>query len=87
MIRNAILPVVTIIGPIAVNVITGTLVVEKIFAVPGLGTQFVDSIVSNDYTMITGLTIFYASILIVVMFLTDMIYSFIDPRIRLGRGR
>jgi oligopeptide transport system permease protein len=87
MIRNAILPVVTIIGPIAVNVITGTLVVEKIFAVPGLGTQFVDSIVSNDYTLITGLTIFYASILIVVMFLTDIIYSFIDPRIRLGRGR
>jgi oligopeptide transport system permease protein len=87
MIRNAILPVVTIIGPIAVNVITGTLVVETIFAVPGLGTQFVTSIYSNDYTMITGLTIFYASILIVVMFLTDIIYSFIDPRIRLGKGR
>jgi oligopeptide transport system permease protein len=87
MIRNAILPVVTIIGPIAVNVITGTLVVETIFAVPGLGTQFVTSIVSNDYTMITGLTIFYASILIVVMFLTDLAYSFIDPRIRLGKGR
>jgi oligopeptide transport system permease protein len=87
MIRNAILPVVTILGPIAVNVITGTLVVETIFAVPGLGTQFVTSIYSNDYTMITGLTIFYASILIVVMFLTDIIYSFIDPRIRLGRGK
>jgi oligopeptide transport system permease protein len=87
MIRNAILPVVTILGPIAVNVITGTLVVETIFAVPGLGTQFVTSILSNDYTMITGLTIFYASILIVVMFLTDIVYSFVDPRIRLGRGR
>jgi oligopeptide transport system permease protein len=87
MIRNAILPVVTIIGPIAVNVITGTLVVETIFAVPGLGTQFVTSIVSNDYTMITGLTIFYASILIVMMFLTDLAYSFIDPRIRIGKGR
>jgi oligopeptide transport system permease protein len=87
MIRNAILPVVTIIGPIAVNVLTGTLVVESIFAIPGLGTQFVTSIVSNDYTLITGLTIFYASILIVVMFLTDLAYSFIDPRIRLGKGR
>ncbi|QGR00075.1 ABC transporter permease [Paenibacillus psychroresistens] len=87
MIRNAILPVVTIIGPIAVNVLTGTLVVESIFAIPGLGTQFVTSIVSNDYTMITGLTIFYASILIFVLFLTDIAYSFIDPRIRLGKGR
>jgi oligopeptide transport system permease protein len=87
MIRNAILPVVTILGPIAVNVITGTLVVETIFAVPGLGTKFVTSIYSNDYTMITGLTIFYAAILIVVMFLTDILYSFIDPRIRLGKGR
>ena len=87
MVRNAILPVVTILGPIAVNVITGTLVVETIFAVPGLGTQFVTSIYSNDYTMITGLTIFYAAILIVVMFLTDIMYSFIDPRIRLGKGR
>ena len=87
MVRNAILPVVTILGPIAVNVITGTLVVETIFSVPGLGTQFVTSIYSNDYTMITGLTIFYAAILIVVMFLTDIMYSFIDPRIRLGKGR
>ena len=87
MVRNAILPVVTILGPIAVNVITGTLVVETIFVVPGLGTQFVTSIYSNDYTMITGLTIFYAAILIVVMFLTDIMYSFIDPRIRLGKGR
>ncbi|MEX2462448.1 MAG: ABC transporter permease [Paenibacillaceae bacterium] len=87
MVRNAILPVVTILGPIAVNVITGTLVVETIFSVPGLGSKFVTSIYSNDYTMITGLTIFYAAILIVVMFLTDIAYSFIDPRIRLGKGR
>jgi oligopeptide transport system permease protein len=87
MIRNAILPIVTIFGPIAVNVITGTLVVETIFAVPGLGSQFVTSIVSNDYTMITGLTVFYATLLIIVMFLTDIAYGFIDPRIRLGKGR
>lgn len=87
MIRNAILPVVTILGPIAVNVITGTLVVERIFAVPGLGAQFVESIYSNDYTMITGLTIFYASILVVVMFLTDIVYGLIDPRIRVAGRR
>lgn len=86
MIRNAILPVVTILGPIFVNVITGTFVVEKIFAVPGLGMQFVTSIYSNDYTMIAGLTIFYSVILVVVLFLTDIIYGFVDPRIRLGKG-
>jgi oligopeptide transport system permease protein len=87
MVRNAILPVVTIIGPISVNLITGTLVVETIFAVPGLGSQFVLAITSNDYTMIMGLAIFYAAILVVVMFLTDIAYGLIDPRIRLGGGR
>jgi oligopeptide transport system permease protein len=87
MIRNAILPVVTILGPIAVNVLTGTLVVERIFSVPGLGNQFVTSVYSNDYTMITGLTLFYAGVLVVMMFFTDIAYSFIDPRIRLGKGK
>jgi oligopeptide transport system permease protein len=85
-IRNAILPVITILGPIFVNVITGTLIVEKIFSVPGLGEQFVASVYSNDYTMISGLTIFYATILMVVLFITDIIYGFVDPRIRLGKG-
>jgi oligopeptide transport system permease protein len=87
MVRNAILPVVTILGPIAVNVITGTLVVETVFAIPGLGKQFVSSITTLDYTMITGLTIFYAAILIVVMFLTDIVYGLIDPRIRMAGRR
>ncbi|QMV40591.1 ABC transporter permease [Cohnella cholangitidis] len=87
MLRNAILPVVTILGPIAVGVITGTLVVENVFVIPGLGYQFVSSITTLDYTMITGLTIFYAAILIVVMFLTDIAYGFIDPRIRMSGRR
>ncbi|GAX89491.1 ABC transporter permease [Effusibacillus lacus] len=85
--RNAILPVVTILGPIFVNVITGTLVVEQIFSVPGLGRHFVMSVYSNDYTMISGLTIFYSVILVFVMFLTDIAYGLIDPRIRLAKGR
>lgn len=85
-IRNAILPVITVIGPIFVNVITGTLVVEQIFSVPGLGKHFVSSVYSNDYTMISGLTIFYSSILIVVIFITDVVYGLVDPRIRLGKG-
>lgn len=86
-IRNAILPVITLLGPIFVNLITGTLVVERIFSVPGLGTHFVSSIYSNDYTMIAGLTIFYSAILVVVLFCTDIIYGFVDPRIRLAKGR
>jgi oligopeptide transport system permease protein len=85
-IRNAILPVITILGPIFVNTITGTLVVEKIFSVPGLGEQFVASVYSNDYTMISGLTIFYATVLMVVIFITDILYGLVDPRIRLGKG-
>lgn len=85
--RNAILPVITILGPIFVNIITGTLVVEQIFSIPGLGKHFVQSVYSNDYSMIAGLTIFYAAILIVVMFFTDIIYGLVDPRIRLVKGR
>jgi len=85
-VRNAILPVVTILGPTFVNLITGTLVVEQIFVVPGLGKHFVQSIYSNDYTMITGLTIFYAFILVIVLFVTDIIYGLIDPRIRIAKG-
>ncbi|CAG7605729.1 Dipeptide transport system permease protein DppB [Paenibacillus solanacearum] len=84
--RNAILPVITVLGPVFVNLITGTLIVEQIFVVPGLGKHFVQSIYSNDYTMITGLTIFYAFILVVVLFITDIIYGLVDPRIRLARG-
>ncbi|WP_426447732.1 ABC transporter permease [Paenibacillus sp. S-38] len=85
--RNALLPIVTIIGPVFVGVITGTLVVEQIFSVPGLGKHFVQSILTNDYTMISGLTIFYSVILVVVLFLTDIAYGFIDPRIRLAKGK
>jgi oligopeptide transport system permease protein len=85
-VRNAILPVVTIIGPIFVNIITGTFVVEKVFSVPGLGTSFVSSIYSNDYTLIGGLTIFYSIVLVAVLLLTDIVYGLIDPRIRLGKG-
>lgn len=84
--RNAILPVITVLGPVFVGLITGTLIVEQIFVVPGLGKHFVQSISTNDYTMITGLTIFYAFILVVVLFITDILYGLIDPRIRMAKG-
>jgi len=82
-IRNAILPIVTIIGVMIAGVVVGTFVIERIFAVPGMGKYFVQSIQQNDYTVILGTTIFYAVILVVMMFIIDLFYGIVDPRIRL----
>jgi len=82
-IRNAILPIVTIIGVMIAGVVVGTFVIERIFAVPGMGKYFVQSIQQNDYTVILGTTIFYAVILVVMMFVIDLFYGIVDPRIRL----
>ncbi|SHF54179.1 oligopeptide transport system permease protein [Caldanaerobius fijiensis DSM 17918] len=86
-VRNAILPVVTTFGPIFAIVVTGTFVVENIFGVPGLGKHYVTSINSNDYTLIMGLTIFFAVILIGVNLLVDILYGVIDPRIRITKEK
>ncbi|CAJ1003471.1 ABC transporter permease [Brevibacillus aydinogluensis] len=83
-IRNAILPVVTFLGPLIASLITGTFVVEKIFAIPGIGKYFVDGIFNRDYPVILGTTVFYSSILIVTIFLIDVAYTLIDPRIKLS---
>jgi ABC-type dipeptide/oligopeptide/nickel transport system permease component len=83
-VRNALIPVVTILGPLVVNVITGTLIIEQIFAIPGLGKQYVQSIQINDYTVIMGVTIFYSVLLVFALFLVDLAYGIIDPRIRLA---
>jgi peptide/nickel transport system permease protein len=85
-IRNAILPVITFIGPLAVTLITGTFVIEKIFAIPGLGKYFVDGIFNRDYPVIMGTTIFFSTILVTILFLIDISYRFIDPRIKLTSG-
>ncbi|MGG5254358.1 ABC transporter permease [Neobacillus sp. SM06] len=85
-IRNAILPVITFIGPLAVVLITGTFVIEKIFAIPGLGKYFVDGIFNRDYPVIMGTTIFFSTILVVILFLIDISYRLIDPRIKLTSG-
>jgi len=82
-IRNAILPVVTFLGPLIASLITGTFVVEKIFAIPGIGKYFVDGIFNRDYPVILGTTIFYSAILILTIFLIDIAYTLIDPRIKL----
>ncbi|MFZ5647025.1 MAG: ABC transporter permease [Bacillota bacterium] len=85
--RNAIMPVVTYLGPLTATVLTGSFVVESIFAIPGLGRYFVISILNRDYTLILGLTVFYAVILMAVNLIVDIIYMLLDPRIRIDGGR
>lgn len=82
--RNSIIPVVTIFGPMVVNLMTGSLAVESIFSIPGIGSLFTDSVRNNDYPVIMGLTIFFSLFYITVIFLVDVIYGLIDPRIRLA---
>jgi len=81
--RNAVLPVVTYIGPMMAFMMTGNFVVEQIFVIPGLGKEFISSIINRDYTMIMGTTIFLAVILIAINVIVDIAYKIIDPRINL----
>jgi len=81
--RNAVLPIVTYLGPMLANILTGSFVVEKIFTMPGLGSQFVGSITDRDYPLIMGTTIFLAFLLITMNVIVDIAYKIIDPRIKL----
>lgn len=81
--RNALIPVVTYVGPMIAYILTGSMVVENIFTIGGLGSQFVSSITSRDYTLIMGTTIFLAVLMVVANLLTDIVYTLVDPRIRL----
>ena len=85
-IRNALIPVITVLGPLLVNLITGSLVVEKIFAVPGIGELFVNAILSNDYNVVIAIAFLYSVLFITSVLIIDILYGLIDPRIRLGRG-
>ena len=84
--RNAILPVVTVMGPTIAAVLTGSFVIENMFTIPGLGKYYIDSINERDYTMVLGVTIFYAAFLILMMIITDIVYVLVDPKIKLGKG-
>lgn len=86
-VRNAIMPVITILGPISAAVLTGAFVVENIFAIPGMGKFFVLSIQTQDYTMISATTLFYGSFLIIANLIVDLLYGFIDPRVKLSQGK
>ena len=81
--RNAILPVVTVLGPQIAAITTGGFVVELVFAIPGLGRYFVQAVQQLDYTVIMGTTVFYGAFLVFMVILVDIIYGFIDPRMRL----
>jgi len=82
--RNAIIPVLTVLGPTVAGLLTGSFVIEKIFAIPGMGRYFVDSVAQRDYTTIMGMTVFYAAFLITMVFIVDLFYRLVDPRIQLG---
>ncbi|WP_279536514.1 ABC transporter permease [Cellulomonas shaoxiangyii] len=83
-VRNSVVPLITLLGPMSVALLTGSLVVENIFAVPGIGEQFVKSVLANDYPTIMAVTILYSALLLVVVLVVDVLYSLVDPRIRLG---
>lgn len=81
--RNAVLPVVTVLGPAIATITTGGFVVELVFAIPGLGRYFVQAVQQLDYTVIMGTTVFYGAFLVFMVLLVDIVYVFIDPRVRL----
>lgn len=82
--RNAIMPVITVLGPIAAAVLTGGFVVENVFSIPGMGKFFVLAIKEADYTLIAGTTLFYGAFLIIAILIVDLLYGVIDPRINLA---
>ncbi|EUJ22954.1 ABC transporter permease [Listeria grandensis] len=86
-IRNALIPLITVIGPLTVALMTGSLVIENIFGIPGIGSQFVSSIQTNDYPVIMGTTLLFAGMLVFVILVVDILYGLIDPRIRVSGGK
>ncbi|WP_042203122.1 ABC transporter permease [Paenibacillus camerounensis] len=87
MLRNAILPVLTILGPLTASVLTGAFVVENIFNIPGMGKYFVSSVQTNDYPMIAGTTLFLGAFLIGANLLVDLSYTLVDPNIKLYKAK
>ncbi len=82
--RNAIQPVVTYLGPLTAMVLTGSFVIERIYGIPGLGRYYVTNIYNRDYPVILGVTVFYCALLVLMNLLVDILYVWLDPRIRLS---
>ncbi len=87
VLRNSMIPLITILVPLAAGLITGTLIVETVFSIPGIGDQFVRSIQINDYSMIMGTTMLFAILFVAAYFIQDVLYGIIDPRIRVSGNR
>lgn len=85
VLRNALLPIISYLGPLTAGMMTGSFAIEKIFGIPGLGQWFVSSIANRDYTVIMGLTLFYSALLLGCVFIVDILYCVINPRIRFAR--
>jgi oligopeptide transport system permease protein len=83
--RNALIPIITVLAPLIVDLMTGSLVVEKIFAIPGVGSLLVNAIQSNDYNVVISLSFIYSAMYIAIMLVVDILYGIIDPRIRLAK--
>ena len=83
--RNAILPVITILGPVTAAILTGTFIIESIYAVPGMGKFYVSGIQNLDYSQVLGLTVFYGVFIVAANFIVDILYGFVDPRIRVDK--
>jgi oligopeptide transport system permease protein len=86
-IRNSILPVITTMGPRVAALLSGTFVIERIFAIPGMGRFYVQSVNDLDYTMVLGMTAFYGLFLVVANLIVDIVYGFVDPRIKLAEKK
>lgn len=85
--RNSLIPIITYLGTLVAGVMTGSFVVERIFAIPGLGNEFVLSVTNRDYSMLLGVTVFYCVLLIVCNLIVDILYGVVDPRIKLEGGK
>ena len=84
--KPALLPVISFMGPATAGLITGSVVIEKIFSIQGIGSYFVQGAMNRDYTLVMGVVIFYGALIIFFNFLVDLIYAWLNPRVRYGQG-
>ncbi len=84
ILRNALIPVLTVLGPVAAMLVTGSFIIEQLFAIPGMGRAFVTAISARDYGVIMGTTLFYTLVIILANLLVDVLYAIVDPRVRYG---
>lgn len=87
ILRNSMIPIVTMIGPAVAGIFAGSFIIEKMFAIPGLGSYYVKAVSDNDYTMVIGLTIFFAMLYVAALIIVDILYGIVDPRIRVTKGK